>query len=299
MAKSEDKPESLSRPTRPYWKGYLRLALVTIPVQIHTATESSKVALNQIHKPSGQRVNYTVTAGGQEVDPGEVVKGYPIAEDTYVTLEPEELDAVKLESKKTLDLKEFVKAEEIAPPFFERPYYIVPQDEFAVEGYQVIHAALKKEKRLGLAQIVMSSGKEYLVAVGALDRGLAMYVLRYPDELRAARNYFGDLPEKSDKPEMVDFAVQLISENTKPFKPEIFKNSYEVALLNLIKEKSKGQKIKAAEPERAEKSAGNVVNLMEALKKSVTGKKSREPAKPGAKKPRGKKAGYFALPARH
>ena len=134
MAKSEDKPESLSRPTRPYWKGYLRLALVTIPVQIHTATESSKVALNQIHKPSGQRVNYTVTAGGQEVDPSEVVKGYPIAEDTFVTLEPEELDAVKLESKKTLDLKEFVKAEEIAPPFFERPYYIVPQDEFAVGG---------------------------------------------------------------------------------------------------------------------------------------------------------------------
>ena len=122
-----------------------------------------------------------------------------MAEDTYVTLEPEELDAVKLESKKTLDLKEFVKAEEIAPPFFERPYYIVPEDEFAVEGYQVIHAALKKEKRLGLAQIVMSSGKEHLVAVGALDRGLAMYVLRYPDELRAAGNYFGDLPEKSDR----------------------------------------------------------------------------------------------------
>ena len=94
MAKSE-KPEKPSRPTRPYWKGYLRLALVTIPVQVRTATESSKVALNQIHKPSGQRINYTVTAGGQEVDPSEVVKGYPVAEDTYVTLEPEEIDAIK------------------------------------------------------------------------------------------------------------------------------------------------------------------------------------------------------------
>jgi DNA end-binding protein Ku len=173
MAKKEEK-ERPSRPNRPYWKGYLRLALVTIPVQIHNATESSKVALHQIHKPSGQRINYTVTAGGEEIDKNEVVKGYPVAEDTYVTLDEEELEGIKLETRKTLDLQEFVKEEEIAPPFFERPYYIVPEDEYAVEGYQVIHAALKKAKRLGLGQIVMS-GKEQLVAVGALDRGLAMY----------------------------------------------------------------------------------------------------------------------------
>jgi DNA end-binding protein Ku len=128
MAKREKESERPSRPTRPFWKGYLRLALVTIPVQIHNATESSKVALHQIHRPSGQRINYTVSADGQEVDKNEIVKGYPVAEDTYVTLDQEDLDAIKLESKKTLDLQQFVKAEEIAPTFFERPYYIVPED---------------------------------------------------------------------------------------------------------------------------------------------------------------------------
>jgi non-homologous end joining protein Ku len=105
-----------SRPNRPFWKGYLRLALVTIPVQIHNATESSKVALHQIHKPSGQRANYTVSAGGKEVDKNEIVRGYPVAEDVYVTLEDEELDAIKLETKKTLDLQEFVKEEETLRP---------------------------------------------------------------------------------------------------------------------------------------------------------------------------------------
>jgi DNA end-binding protein Ku len=259
---------------------------VTIPVQVHNATESRKVALHQIHKPSGQRINYTVSAGGKEVDKGELVKGYPVAEDTYVTLEDEELDAIKLESKKTLDLQEFVKAEEIGPPFFERPYYIVPEDEYAVEGYQVVHAALKKAKRLGLGQM---GGKEQLVAVGALDRGLAMYLLRYPEELRAAQRYFGDLPEHSDRPDMVDLAMQLIDEHSSQFKPEVYKNSYQVALQELIKEKSKGKKIKAPEPERREASGGNVVDLMAALRKSVKGGKSEEAAP--AKKRRGKKAG--------
>jgi DNA end-binding protein Ku len=279
--------EGPSRPTRPYWKGYLRLALVTIPVQVHTATESSKTALNQIHKPSGQRVNYEVTAGGEPVDKNDIVKGYPVAEDTYVLLEAEELDAIKLESKKTLDLKEFVKIEEIAPPYFERPYYIVPEDEFAVEGYQVIHAALKKEGRIGLGQVIMSSGREHLVGVGALDKGLAMYVLRYPHEIRAADKYFGGLPDKSDETEMVDLALQLIEENTSPFKPEVYKNSYEVALLDLIKQKSKGKKLVAKESEPRAKGESNIVDLMAALRKSVKGDKSNErPKKRGHQKSR-------------
>jgi DNA end-binding protein Ku len=275
MAKTEAKKEPPERPTRPYWKGYLRLALVTIPVQIHTATESGKTALNQIHKPSGQRINYT--------------KAYQVAEDAYVTLEPEELDAVKLESKKTLDLKEFVKLEEIDPRYFERPYYIGPEDEFAEEGYRVIHAALKKERRLGLGQVIMSSGRENLVAVGALEKGLAMFVLRYPEELRASEKYFGDLPDKSDRPDMVDLAVQLIDEHTSPFKPEVYRNSYEVALLALIKEKSKGKKIVARESEPSKPAGGNIVDLMAALRKSVKGgDKSKEPAK---KRTRGRDSG--------
>lgn len=284
--------EGPSRPTRPYWKGYLRLALVTIPVEIHTATESNKAALNQIHRPSGKRVSYEVTVAGKSVDQTDVVKAYPVAEETYITLEPEELDAIKLESKKTVDLKEFVKIDEIAPPFFERPYYIVPKDEFAVEGYQVIHAALKKEGRLGLGQVVMSSGRENLVAVGALDRGLAMYVLRYPDELRAPAKYFGELPEKSDRPDMVDLALDLIDEHTSAFKGEVYKDSYQVTLLELIKKKSKGKKIMAPDSEPKKKGAGNVVDLMAALRKSVKGDKVNNSGKvrPSTKRSANKRA---------
>ncbi|WP_119273103.1 Ku protein [Taklimakanibacter deserti] len=281
--------ERPSRPTRPYWKGYLRLALVTIPVQIHNATESSKTSLNMLHRPTGQRIEYVTTVAGEPVDKGDVFKAYPIAEDTYITLEPEELDAIKLESKKTLDLKEFVKIEEIAPPFFERPYYIVPEDDFAEEGYAVIHAALKKARRIGLGQIIMGSGREHLVGVGALDRGLAMYVLRYPDELRASGRYFGDLPESSDRPDMVELATKLIEQHTSPFKGEVYKNSYEVALLALIKEKSKGKKVKAPDTEKSRPSGRNVVDLMDALKKSVKGGKSAE--EPQTKKRRSKIAG--------
>jgi DNA end-binding protein Ku len=134
-------------------------------------------------------------------------------------------------------------------------------------------------------------GKEQLVAVGALDRGLAMYLLRYPDELRAASKYFGDLPANSDRPDMVDLAVQLIDEHTSPFKPEVYKNSYEVALLELIKEKSKGHKIKTTEPETSRPGGRNVVDLMDALKKSVKGGGAKIEEPTPAKKRRGKKAG--------
>ena len=121
-------------PSRSYWKGYLRLALVTIPIQIHNATESSKTSTNLLHKPSGKRVSYTATAGGKEVDTNDVVKAYPVAENTYITFEPEELDAIKLETKKTLDLQEFVKVEDIDPRYFEKPYYMLPDGDEADEG---------------------------------------------------------------------------------------------------------------------------------------------------------------------
>src|SRR4051794_32762785 len=124
-------------PSRAYWKGYLRLALVQIAVQVHSATEASRSSMNLIHKPSGKRINYEVTVQGEPVDKEDVVKAYPVAEDTYITLEPEELNAVRLATKKTLDLQEFVKVEDIDPRYFEKPYYITPEDEFATDGYLV------------------------------------------------------------------------------------------------------------------------------------------------------------------
>lgn len=267
---------------RPYWKGFIKLSLVQIAVQIYSAVEPSSSGLNQIHKPSGKRVNYVKTVAGEPVDEADIVKGYEVSEGTYVVLEPDEIAAVRLESKKTLELQEFVSVADIDPRYFEAPYYLIPEDEFQVEGYRVIQAALAHKRKLGLGQITMS-GREYLVAVGALDQGLAMYILRYANEIRAADKYFGEIPDVVVNPELVDLATKLIAENTHQFDPKQFRNTYEVRLQELVEQKAKGKKLVVKSDEERPKGA-NVVDLMEALKKSVKGDKSAGKPTPPAKK---------------
>ena len=288
----------MAAPGRAYWKGFLRLSLVSVGVAVYNAVDTTaEVKFNQIHKPSGKRINYTKTVKGiGPVDTADIVKAYEVDENTYVTLEPEELAAIKLESTKTLDLKQFVEADEIDPRYFERPYYIVPSDDHAVEGYLVIRDALKKSGKLGVGQVTMS-GREYLVAVGPIDKGLGMHIMRYADEIRAAAGYFADLPDQKLEPEMVSLASELIGRKAAAFTPEKYKNHYATALHELLKEKAKGNKIVAAKEERP--TGTNVVDLMDALRKSVTGDKAaKEPAQPkaagakgGDKSPTKKKAG--------
>jgi DNA end-binding protein Ku len=171
---------------RAYWKGFLRLSLVSIPVHLHNAVESkSEISFRQIHKPSGRRVNYEkVVQGVGKIENAEIVKGYEVDHDTYVLLEPDEIDAIKLESKRTIDLVQFVDAKEIDYRYFERPYFLVPADDMSGEGYTVIRDALRKTGKVGLAQLTIA-GREWLVAVAPLEDGLMMEMLRYADELRA------------------------------------------------------------------------------------------------------------------
>jgi len=285
----------MARPGRAYWKGHLRLSLVSIPVEIYNAADSgSEISFNQIHKPTGKRVNYQkVVKGVGPIESADIVKGYEIDKDQYVIIEPDELDAIKLESKKTLDLQEFVDLKDIDPRFFERPYYLVPGDDFATEGYTVIREALAKSGKAGVGQVTMS-GREYLVAVSALGKGLVMEMLRYPSELRKAETYFSDLPTDKADGEMVSLATELINRKAAEFKPEKYTDTYASALKALVEKKAKGQKIVTA-PE-AEAPRGNVINLMDALRKSVQGNKSakadkteKPPSKAAAKKPSGKK----------
>ena len=262
-------------PGRAYWKGFLRLSLVSIGVAVYNAVDTtSEIKFNQIHKPTGKRINYTKTVKGLgPIDNADIVKAYEVDEDTYVMLEPEELDAIKLESKKTLDLQLFVETQEIDPRYFERPYYIVPTDEHSVEGYLVIRDALKKGGKLGVGQVTMS-GREYLVAVGPLDKGLGMHVMRYANEIRAAGQYFSDLPDKKLDAEMVTLAGELIGRKATEFKPGNYKNHYAIALQELVREKAKGRKIVTTTEERP--TGANVVDLMDALRRSV---KDDKPAK--------------------
>lgn len=254
---------------RAYWKGYLRLSLVTIAVEVYNAVESkSEIGFRQIHKPSGKRVHYEkVVQGVGKIDNADIAKGYEVDSDTYVILEPEEIDALKLESKKTIDLVQFVDARDVDYRFFERPYFVAPADQLAGEGYVVIRDALARTNRVGLAQITIG-GREWLVAITPMADGLVMEMLRYSEELRDPADFFTEVPKTKPQKEMIDLAVQLIEQKTRPFDPTAYKDHYQNALKELVQEKMRGRKIVAHE-DAARPTGANVVDLMEALKRSV------------------------------
>ena len=278
---------------RPYWKGQIRLALVSIPVEIYSATKSgATIAFNQIHEPTGKRIKYEkVVPGVGPVDPDEIVKGYQYEKGSYVLLDDDELEAVKLESKKTLELTQFVDAHEIDPLYYEKPYYVVPADDLAEEAFVVLREALRDTKKVGLGQLAMR-GKEYIISLKPCGRGILMETLRYADEVNKAQGYFRDIGDSKPDPELLELAETLIDKKTAKFDPSKFHDRYIDALHELIekKRKSKGAKIEA-EDEPAPSRGSNVVDLMAALKKSIE--------KPGAaKKPAKKAPAKKAAPAR-
>ena len=264
-------------PARAYWSGQLRLALVSIPVEIYPATRSSAgIALNQIHKPSGKRIKLQKTVPGiGEVDADEVVKGYEIEKGEYVLLSDAELDDVKLESRKTFELVQFVDAADIDPIYFEKPYYVVPQDELAEEAFGVIRDALRASKKVGLGQLAIR-GKEQLCSLKPCGRGLVMETLRYADEVNEANAFFRDIPDDKPPAELLELATTLIDKRTAPFDPAQFHDHYEEALKALIDSK---RSMKPARPEAADVNPSNVIDLMAALKASI----EKAPAKPADK----------------
>lgn len=288
---------------RPYWKGQVRLALVSIPVEIYSATKSgATIAFNQIHEPTGKRVKYEkVVPGVGPVDPDEIVKGYQYEKGSYVLLDDQELEAVKLESKKTLELTQFVDQHEIDPLYYEKPYYVVPADDLAEEAFVVLREALRDTKKVGLGQLAMR-GREYVVSLKPCGRGILMETLRYADEVNKAQGYFRDIGDVKPDAELLDLAETLIEKKTAKFDPSKFHDRYVDALHDLIerKRKSKGAKIEA-EDEPAPSRGSNVVDLMAALKKSLD-KPGEQTSKASARKPAAKapakKAPAKAAPAR-
>jgi DNA end-binding protein Ku len=273
---------------RAFWKGYLRLSLVTIAVEVYHAVESAaEISFRQIHKPTGKRINYLrVVPGVGEVANADIVKGYEIDKDTYVTLDPDEIEAVKLESKKTIDLVQFVDVGEIDHRYFERPYFVVPADELSAEGYAVIRTALENTNKVGLAQFTFS-GREHLAAVGALGDGLVLNILRYANELRDPAVYFEDIGATKPAKDLVDLATQLIEQKSGPFRPDQFKDHYQDALRALVQKKMKGKKITAEKAEA--RPSAQIIDLMDALRKSVQGRGGER--SPKGKTRRGKAGG--------
>lgn len=277
--------------SRVYWKGHLRLSLVSIPVHVYNAIDSTAdVSFRQIHKPTGRRVQSTRTVEGiEKVENDDIVKGYEVAKDQYVFVEPEEIESIKLESKQTIDLVQFVNADEIDYRFFERPYFLAPGGEMAGEGYVVIREALRKKGRVGLAQVTIG-GREWLVAVAPLDDGLVMEMLRYPNELRDAKDYFDEVPGGKPSAEMLALAGQLIDQKTRPFDAAKFEDHYQIALRQLVKDKVAGREIVSA-PEPSRPTGGNIIDLMVALRKSVGQDAKASAVKPSKAKGRSKKSG--------
>ena len=277
---------------RAYWQGQIRLALVSIPVEVYSATKSgAQISFNQIHEPSGKRIHYEkVVEGIGPVDRDEIVKGYEISKGNYVLLDDDEIEAAKVESRKTLDLVQFVDAGEIDVFYFEKPYYVVPADDLAEEAFVVLREALKETKKVAIGQLSMR-GREYLVSLKPCGKGIVLETLRYEDEVRRAQGYFKDIPATKPDKDMLDLAKTLIEQKTAPFDPGAFEDRYIEALEKLIakKAKSKGnKKILEDVEEPTGRSGSNVIDLMAALKKSV---KDKPPAKKSpAKKPAAKKS---------
>jgi DNA end-binding protein Ku len=272
--------------TRPIWKGQLRLSLVSIAVEVFTATKASaKPAFNQIHAPSGKRVHYEkVVDGIGKIDKADIKKGYQYQKGEYVILEDEELDALKLETKKTLELVQFVDEDEIPPLYFDTPYFVAPSDELAEDAFRVIRDALRQAKRIALGQLAMR-GQEYLVAIRPCGKGLLMETLHYADEIRKGDSFFGDVSAGKADDDLLQVAKALIEKKTKKFDPTAFKDHYHAALRDLIerKKKLKVGKLTAEEDDEPNRPSGdNVIDLMAALKKSLEGGKAPAASKPAS-----------------
>lgn len=268
--------------TRPSWRGHLKLSLVTCPVALYNATTpAGDVHFHLINPDTNHRVKtVTIDAKTDEIiDRKELIKGFEFAKGKYVTLTPEEIDSVRLESNKTIDIDKFVPAEEIDRLYWDHPYFLVPDGKLAAEPFTVIRAAMEKAGQVALGRVVISQ-RERLVALEPRGKGIIATTLRSHDEVRDIKDYFGDIPAVRADKEMVDIAQKIMAQKETKFNPSTFKDRYEDALRDLIARKRKGQDvIEAEKPESDDDS--NVVDLMAVLQASLKkrGAAKKAPAK--------------------
>ena len=267
---------------RAYWKGYLKLSLVSCPIALFPATsEREKISFHQLNKETGNRIRYKKIDAdtGDEVANADIIKGYELAKGEYIELEPEELEAVAIDSKHVIDIEEFVPRNEIDELYVRDPYYIVPDGEVGQQAFAVIREAIRKEGMVALGKVVFTS-REHIIALEARGKGMVGMTLRYPYEVRAEDEYFDSIEDEKIPKDMLDLAIHIVNTKIGHFKPEHFKDQYEDALKDLLRKKQKGEKI-----ERTKESApSNVVNLMDALRQSVKTGGARAAGKGGASK---------------
>ena len=266
---------------RANWKGFLRLSLVTCPIALFPATsETEKVSFNQINKNTGHRIKYAKVDAetGEEVSNDDIIKGYKVDTDTYVTVDKDELDNIALESTRTIDIDQFVPKSDIDELYLVRPYYIVPDGKVGHDAFAVIRETIRSMDKVAIARVVLTN-REHIIALEARGKGLVGMLLRYPYEIRDENEYFDDIQDVKVTKEMLDLAKHIVETKSGDFEPEKFEDRYESALVELLNNKRKGEPLRTAAKPR---DTGNVVNLMDALRKSLSdvGKRgASQPAK--------------------
>ncbi|PWT83947.1 MAG: Ku protein [Acidobacteria bacterium] len=252
---------------RAYWKGYLKLSLVSCPISLYPATsEREKISFHQINKSTGNRIKYRKVDAetGDEVENDDIIKGYEVGKGQYIEVNPEELEAIALESKRTIEIDEFVPRDQIDELYLNNPYYIVPDGEVGAEAFAVIREAINKEGMVAIGKVVFTS-REHMIALEARGKGLLGVTLRYPYEVRKEQEYFDDIPEPKITKDMLELATHIVETKTSDFDPKKFQDQYEDAVKDLLKKKQAGEKIETPK----ERKPANVVNLMEALRQSI------------------------------
>ena len=256
---------------RANWKGFLRLSLVTCPVALYPATsDTEKVSFNQINRNTGHRIKYMKVDAdsGEEVSSEDIMKGYKVDTDTYIEITRDELDAIALESTRTIEIDQFVPKSEIDELYLVRPYYIVPDGKVGHDAYAVIRETIRSLDKVALARVVLTN-REHVIALEARDNGLMGMLLRYPYEVRDASEYFDDIQDVKITKDMLDLAKHIVQQKSGHFDPAKFEDHYEAALTELINKKRNGERITSASKPV---SNDNVISLMDALKRSISGK---------------------------
>jgi DNA end-binding protein Ku len=230
---------------RAYWKGYLKLSLVSCPIALFpAASEREKISFHQINKKTGHRIKYRKVDAdsGDEVEASDIIKGYEVGKGEYLELDPEELEAVAIESKRIIDIDEFVPKKEIDELYLNNPYYIVPDGEVGAQAFAVIREAIKQEGMVAIGKVVFTS-REHVIALEPRGKGMMGVTLRYPYEVRKEEDYFDEIPDEKVPKDMLELARHIVETKAGHFKPDKFDDHYEDALKELIKKKQSGQKI--------------------------------------------------------
>jgi DNA end-binding protein Ku len=281
---------------RANWKGFLRLSLVTCPVALYPATsDTEKVSFNQINRKTGHRIKYVKidAESGEEVAADDIIKGYKVDTDTYIEVTKDELDDIALESTRTIEIDEFVPKSDIDNRYLIRPYYLVPDGKVGHDAFAVIRETIRNMNKVAIGRVVLTN-REHIIALEPLDKGLMGTLLRYPYEVRSEKEYFDDIQDVKVTKDMLDLAKHIVEQKSASFEPEEFEDRYESALIELINQKRNG----LPAPKAAPKSTGNVINLMDALKRSLASGKQAAPvakAKAGGKKPKKRAEGQREL----